>query len=279
MSQQIHNTKNIVENALKNSKLLKQGIVKGNWEKIVGKDLGRKTYVSEIRNGVLIINTENPVMLHQLSFLKENIKSSVNDFLGIDYIIDIQYKVRKRNIEDIFENEGEEEEFDPKKIKLDNAYNKFIEEEVSVIENEEIKNRIKKLMEISKKKEKYLLQEGNKKCVYCGIIFSGNGNICINCLNEERKEKISKIFEKIKENPFIDYEMTKKFLLDIKEEEFLSIREKVKERVKILMYKEINDDNEEGFKYYARIFYKLETGIRDNGEIERLVNFQLLKFD
>ena len=59
-------------------------------------------------------------MLHQLSFLKESIKSSVNDFLGIDYIIDIQYKVRKRNIEDIFENEGEEEEFDPKKIKLDN---------------------------------------------------------------------------------------------------------------------------------------------------------------
>ncbi len=194
MSQQIHNTKNIVENALKNSKLLKQGIVKGNWEKIVGKDLGRKTYVSEIRNGVLIINTENPVMLHQLSFLKESIKSSVNDFLGIDYIIDIQYKVRKRNIEDIFENEGEEEEFDPKKIKLDNAYNKFIEEEVSVIENEEIKNRIRKLMEISKKKEKYLLQEGNKKRVYCGIIISGNGNNCINCLNEERKEKISKIF-------------------------------------------------------------------------------------
>ena len=74
MSQQIHNTKNIVENALKNSRLLKQGIVKGNWEKIVGKDLGRKTYVSEIRNGVLIINTENPVMLHQLSFLKESIK-------------------------------------------------------------------------------------------------------------------------------------------------------------------------------------------------------------
>ena len=46
-----------IENALKNSKLLKQGIVKGNWEKIVGKDLGRKTYVSEIRNGVLIIKT------------------------------------------------------------------------------------------------------------------------------------------------------------------------------------------------------------------------------
>ena len=88
MSQGIHNVKDIVGDALKSSRLLKQGIIKGNWEKIVGKDLGRKTYVVGVKDRVLYVNTENPVMLHQLSFMKGTMLEEVNKFLEMEYIKD-----------------------------------------------------------------------------------------------------------------------------------------------------------------------------------------------
>ena len=168
MSQGIHNVKDIVGDALKSSRLLKQGIIKGNWEQIVGKDLGRKTYVAGVKERVLYVNTENPVMLHQLSFVKGNMLEEVNKFLGIDYIKDIMFRVKKRGVEDFFDDEIPEDKFEPNEIKLNSGYKNFIEEETNVIEDPEIRNRIKKIMELSKKKEKFLLDEGNKKCENCG---------------------------------------------------------------------------------------------------------------
>ena len=103
MSQGIHNVKDIVGDALKSSRLLKQGIIKGNWEKIVGKDLGRKTYVAGVKDRVLYVNTENPVMLHQLSFMKGTMLEEVNKFLEMEYIKDIMFRVKKREVEDFFD--------------------------------------------------------------------------------------------------------------------------------------------------------------------------------
>ncbi len=279
MSQGIHNVKDIVGDALKSSRLLKQGIIKGNWEKIVGKDLGRKTYIAGVKDRILYVNTENPVMLHQLSFMKSNMLEEVNKFLGIEYIKDIMFRVKKREVEDFFDDEVEEESFEPNQIKLNSNYKEFIDDETSIIEDPEIRNRIKKIMELSKKKEKFLLDEGNKKCKNCGVIFSGSGKICINCYNEERKNKIAEIYEEIKDNPYLVYKDILKILPDLREEEYEDIRVKIKERVKFLMYKEINKDNEEEFRYYARIYFILETGIKDKFEIERLINYQLLQIE
>lgn len=279
MSQGIHNVKDIVGDALKSSRLLKQGIIKGNWEKIVGKDLGRKTYVAGVKDRVLYVNTENPVMLHQLSFMKGTMLEEVNKFLEMEYIKDIMFRVKKREVEDFFDEETEEDNFEPSQIKLNSSYKEFIEDETSVIEDSEIRNRIKKIMELSKKKEKFLLDEGNKKCKNCGVIFSGSGKICINCYNEHRKNKIAEIYEEIKDNPYLVYKDILKILPDLREEEYEDIRSKIKERVKFLMYKEINKDNEEEFRYYARIYFILETGIKDKFEIERLINYQLLQIE
>lgn len=279
MNQGIHNVKDIVNDAMKSSRLLKQGLIKGNWEKIVGRDMGRKTYVGSIKERNLYVYTENPVLLHQLTFVKEDFLNKVNDFLGIPYVKNIYFKVKKREISDIFNEETEEDEFNPNDIKLSKDYEEFIEEETEVIEDEFIKNRIKKLMELSKKKEKYLLQEGNKKCRNCGIIYNGSEEFCINCYNELRKEKIGKIFEEIKKNPYVEIKELKKFLPDLRESELDDIKAKIKEKVKILMYKEINKDNEKTFRYYARIYFILETGSKDKYEIEKLINYQLLQFE
>jgi hypothetical protein len=278
IAQGIHNVKDIVGDAIKNSRLLKQGLIKGNWPKIIGNDLGRKTFVGGVKDRTMYVYTENPVLLHQLSFLKEEFIEKTNEFLGMPYIKNIQFKVKKREISDYFKDE-EDDDFDIDQVKLGSFYKETIEENVKDIEDDEIKNRIRKLMELSKKKEKYLLQEGNKKCKICGIIFSGSKNICINCYNEDRKNRISQVFEEVKKNPYIQYEELKRILPDLRESELIDFKEKIKEKVKTLMYKEINNDNERNFRYYARIYYILETGLKDSYEIEKLINYQLLQFE
>jgi len=278
LNQGIHSVKDIVSDAVKSSRLLKQGLIKGNWEQIVGKDLGRKTFVGGVKERILYIYTENPVMLHQLSFLKAEFLEKTNEFLGMPYIKDINFKVKKREISDYFREE-EEEDFSLDEIKLNSSYKEVIEENTKVIENPEIKNRIQKLMELSKKKEKYLLQEGNKKCKNCGIIFSGPKNLCINCYNEDRKERIAQVFDEIKKNPYVGINELKNVLPDLRESELSDFKSKIKEKVKILMYKEINNDNEKNFRYYARIYYILETGSKDKWEIDKLINYQLLQFE
>ena len=91
--------------------------------------------------------------------------------------------------------------------------------------------------------------------------------------------KVLEIYEEIKDNPYLVYKDILKILPDLREEEYEDIRVKIKERVKILMYKEINKDNEDEFRYYARIYFILETGIKDKFEIDRLINYQLLQFE
>lgn len=279
MNQKIYNVKDIVNNALKGSRLLKQGLIKGNWEKIIGSELGRKTFVDKIKDNVLYVNTENPVILHQLSFLKEDIIEKVNNFLEINYIKNIFFKVRKREINDIFFYKEEEININIDDIILENQDKILIEETIKNIEDVEIRKKIKKIMELSKKKEKYLLGEGNKKCVYCGALFNSSRKICINCYNEERKEKIGKIFQLIKMNPYVAYKELNNFLPDLREDEYEDIKSKIKEKVKVLMYREINRDDEEKFRYYAKIYFILETGLKDKNDIERLINSQLLQFE
>lgn len=279
MDRSSHSVKEIVNNALKGSRLLKQGIIKGNWEKIIGPELGRRTYVDSMKERILYINTENPVMLHQLSFIKGDIIEKVNSFLGIDYVKEVFFKVKKREVQDIFSEEQEEDEFDPNEIKISESYKNVINDATKDIEDIDIKNKIKKIMELSKKKEKFLLNEGNKKCVICGIIFSGKSRMCINCYNERRKEKISEIYEYIKKHPYANFKEINKILPELEECEYEDIKTKIKEKFKINMYKEINKDNEDGFRYYARIYFILETGIKEKFEIERLVNSQLLQFE
>lgn len=106
----------IVNDALKKSRLLKQGMIQGNWSKIVGKELAKKSYVAMLKNSVLIVYTENSVWLQQFNFMKKDLICRINEYLKMDYISDIQFKVSKMNIEDYFKEVEEEKEFHPEEV-------------------------------------------------------------------------------------------------------------------------------------------------------------------
>lgn len=154
------------------------------------------------------------------------------------------------------------------------------EEVVAEIEDEEIRNRIKKLMILSKKREKFLLEEeGNKKCIDCGVIFKGKGIRCTVCENKLRKMKLELIYNIISSNPQARYEDVKPVLKDFRETEFEDIRENIKKRAYRLMHKALNMDDMDKYREYARIFFVLETGISEEKEIDFMIKQYLERLE
>jgi hypothetical protein len=132
----------------------------------------------------------------------------------------------------------------------------------------------------SKKREKFLLEEGNSKCIDCGVIFKGTDKTrCVSCENKLRKMKRELIYDLVKTNPHISYQEVKIVLKDLRIEEFDDIKLKIKERYYKEMHDFINKDKTEDYKEHERIYFSLETGIRDNSEIEFLVNNYLLRIE
>lgn len=270
----------IVTDALRKSRLLKQGMIQGNWSKIVGKELAKKSYVAMLKNNILIVHTENSVWLQQFSFMKIELIDRINEYLKMDYVKDIYFKVSKMDIEDYFKDKDYEKNFDPDKVFLDNGIENKAEEIVSEIEDQDIKEKIKKLMILSKKREKFLLEEdGNRKCIDCGVLFKGNENRCTVCENKLRKMKLELIYNIIASKPNVKFEDVKPVLKDFRKTEFEDIRETIKKRYYRLMHKAINNDDIEKYKEYAEIFFVLETERIDKEEIDFLVNQYLERLE
>jgi predicted Zn-ribbon and HTH transcriptional regulator len=276
---ELHSVKGIVTDAIKKSRLLKQGLIQGNWPKIVGIDYAKKSYVAMLKNHKLTIHVESSIWLQQFSFIKSEIIEKANEYLEMDYIVDIQFKVARVDLANYFINQDEEEKFEPEKILLENNKLNKIEKISQEIEDDEIRDRIKKLMITSKKREKFLLEEGNSKCIDCGSIFKGHKARCITCENKLRKMKRELIYDLVKTNPYITYEEVRIVLRDLRVEEFDDIKLKIKERYYKEMHDFINKDRIKEYKEHAKIYFSLETGIKDNSEIEFLVNNYLLRIE
>lgn len=276
----IHSVKGIVTDALKKSRLLKQGLIQGNWSKIVGKELAKKSYVAMIKNQILIVHVENSVWLQQFSFMKRDLLEKTNDFLDLDYIRDIQFKVSPMNMGNYFKNDIEEKRFEPDKVYLDRGTLDKVEVIGEKIEDDEIKEKIKKLMILSKKREKFLLEEeNNSKCIDCGVLFKGSGKRCTTCENRLRNQKLELIFEYIKLKPNVKFREMNVVLKDLRETEFEDIKEKIKTRCNIEMHKYIHTDEIDKYRDKARIYFALETGIEDEDELLHIVNNYLLRIE
>lgn len=269
----VKDVKNIVGDALIKSRLLKEGTIRGNWKKIVGESFANYCYVLSVKDNVLYVGVESSVWTHHLNMKKKEIVNKVNELLGFEYIKEL---VIKTAIQRKFEEEYKEEKDDGIDLnKMPLAEKEYLEaEEISKeIDNIDIKEHIKKLMIFSKQKEKYLKIKGYKKCYICGTLFEGKENICINCKNNHKQELKKKIYKIIRNYPLVTFEEINKTreYREIRKEEFLDIKSKLKDEYSKKMMRAINADKVEEYKENARIFFKLETGEKSPNEIEKLV--------
>jgi len=137
-----------------------------NWKKIIGKDLSQKIHINSLQNDILYIAVPDSSWMHNLMFMKDDIKKKVNEF--DNNIKDIRFIVDKKSL-------IKWEEFP--KLSLDDI--KIEKEKLQkleiILENIPDKALREKLKELYIKKEKfqnYTLQTGLNICKKCNSVYN-----------------------------------------------------------------------------------------------------------
>lgn len=175
MDEKLNNVGEMIDTAIDKSKKLKEGILKSEWEKIVGR-LVNDSQPEYIKDGVLTIIVESPLFVHHFTGKKEHYIKEINNYFGKNIINDINIKNGKLNKDrEIYLNKQEEQE----EIKVEKE-----EIEPLTITATGIAKKISKLQEMAEEREKYLLSKGYKKCKGCGVIFEPieNEEFCMVCI-------------------------------------------------------------------------------------------------
>lgn len=173
------NVKNIINEAVKKSKILRFSVINGNWNKIVDKMYMNSTpYL--IKDNKLYVKVNGSSNLHFMTLKKRYYLKNIEQLLEGNYIDDIVCIIGKVNIDDKI-NSYETEEVEEKKI-----------EEIKDFDNLSLNQKILKLSEFSKQREKKLIKVGYKKCLKCGSLFLGESRLCNKCLGIKDKTVINK---------------------------------------------------------------------------------------
>lgn len=185
MAEKLNSVSNMIDTAVGKSRRLKEGILKAEWEKIVGK-ICNECQPDYIKDGILYISVKSPFFIHHLTMEKGKYIQKINEYFGENIVTDISVRTGKLNEKrDEYlakENKEEIEEKQETHIKK--------EEVLSDLENSNTEERnlgilekIAYLQKIAKEREEYLLSHGYKKCKICGMLYEGEEDFCKVCID------------------------------------------------------------------------------------------------
>lgn len=209
MEEKLNNIGEMIGTAVDKSKKLKEGILKSEWEKIVGK-LVNESQPEYIRNGVLTIIVNEPFFVHYFFGKKDEYIKKINNYFGKIVVTDINVRsgkidedreayLNKENLETEITRKEEKKATDveskeQKKVVTEKKEDKF---EAFDMSEAGILKKLNQLMEMAQEREKYLLSQGYIKCKSCGLIFepTEDKEICKMCETAKKDRELKKIKE------------------------------------------------------------------------------------
>jgi len=274
----VHKMNEVISNQMNRNQFLKKELVSAKWEEIVGKVLAKKSEPVFIKENRLHIRVENSIWIQQMKFLEKKIIQNLNDFLKKEEITKLYFKVGKREKKYRLKKEEETNRIKIDDIVLSKEEIFMLKKTVAMIENEDIKIKMYKLLSNNKKREIVLQKSGYKKCRRCESLFKGEADLCGICQNKKEKEKQGKLLEMLKSNLGISFLEIKQLFHEINKEEYLHAKNILKDR----MMKNINiakkEKREEKMYDLVYEYFVLETGIRNKKILNSKVNSFLKSF-
>jgi len=268
MDKNLVDISSLVETAITKSRLLKEGILKSEWDKIVG-ELSKKSYVIFLKQGKLFVGVENSIWIQQMNFQKKSIINKTNEFLGGDYVSEIIFKIGKKDTKDYFLEEKETNDLiDLDSISLTEEEYLQMEEELEAIKDILIKKKTKIVLEKSYKRKKYLILHGYKQCK-CGIYYSSTEPMCAICINKEVLKLEETLMKAFKERKMLKYSQAVKELDSLTEKEYDRIKLKKLSKIKknIDIYLKNRKDNL-AFEL-SKLYFTIELGRIENEYLGR----------
>lgn len=199
MVEKLHNISDMIDTAVHKSRRLKEGILKADWEKIVGK-ICEKCQPDFIKDDILYIRVESPVFIHHFTFEKNKYIKLINEYFNEIVIKDILVKTGKldeNRDEYLVKSEdkiSEIKKIEDNKIIMSDINN--MKNDLNIPQNEEINfailEKVTKLQKMAIERENYLLSNGYKKCPLCGRLYEGTEKFCRVCIDSGEVKKYLK---------------------------------------------------------------------------------------
>lgn len=194
MAEKLSNVSDMIDVAVKKSRRLKEGILKSEWSKIVGK-ICKECQPDFIKDGVLHIRVKSPVFVHHFTLEKNRYIKIINEYFDEDIIQDIVIKSGKLDEKrEAYLAKVDTDENIPSTT--DNNTDVENKNDLSSLTGETLNNRIlEKVTALSKmalERENYLLTHGFKKCKVCGMLYEGEELFCKVCIDNGDAKKYIK---------------------------------------------------------------------------------------
>lgn len=189
MTQRLSNVSEMIDTAVEKSRRLKEGILKAEWEKIVGK-ICERCQPDYIKEKVLYIRAESPIFIHHLTMEKNKYIKRINEYFEEVVVEDIVVKTGKldENREEYLDRDSEEETINQQQLIKDEELDKLKSSDVEK-RNLGIMEKIAYLRKIAMEREEYLLSHGYKKCKVCGMLYEGEEEFCKVCIDSGEAKK------------------------------------------------------------------------------------------
>ena len=177
------------------------------WPEIVGKGIAEHVKALRIENKILFLYSENPSWSNQIMYMKMDIISKVNHYMGARVIEDIRFSNRwQRDIQEP-KKKTDDDSFQKElsKVELQDREISEVQTECFSIQNESLRNAVKNALLKRKKREKLVKSMGWHKCKSCGVYIPESDTFCPNCSREAQDERISRIREFLRIMPWARY--------------------------------------------------------------------------
>lgn len=182
-----------------------------NWPDIVGKQIGKYSYIKDFYKSTLVVGVLNPVWMNQLFMYKQKIIKNINEYLQDDIVADIRF-VRSGKIPPkvIYETvDGDEDGTVPsipiKHVILSNEEVDTIEKETAALP-EALGKAVRQLRFAQRKRQRAYEMSGFNVCPLCGRWLAKGETLCILCRLKVRQEKKKKIRAVLQDMPWLTLE-------------------------------------------------------------------------
>ncbi|MPL58714.1 hypothetical protein SDC9_04256 [bioreactor metagenome] len=244
-----------------------------HWREIVGDKIANHSYPLSVQRDLLLVAVGNPVWGHHLSMMKQDIINKINAFIGDNLIRDIRFQAGYLKDNQNLEHNGEicRNEQKAYHVKLDETEIKIANELVSTISNEELRNKINRIIKKDFTLKKIRLNNKWHKCDQCNTLCPPEDTLCSTCKLNQKQQTRQQIYQLLIENPWLRYSELTNYI----NASFDAFKE-VKERLITALTDDLARDNIDEIKKLTLVM--LATGIKPEQITDAVIDNTLKRF-
>ena len=196
--------------SLKAEKAVKLHRLKTAWLSAVGPFMGTQTEPTKIQGDTLFLIVSSPAWAQEVKLqqrlilrnlaktLKDTPPKKITCWVG---------QPHTRSEKSVTEPSQDESEFVPwKDFPIPAQREQGIEETVSSLEDETMREKLRKLLQLAVRRELYLLEEGQLPCPICGNFREAEFEFCPSCLREKEERFERSVLRLLAAKPWLSAE-------------------------------------------------------------------------